>query len=85
MGYKVWWIPDRTPIVDYVAINSLSTKSCLTWPFCHNHVGHDLMNREGAAHKPIGTTAPWHMGERLLPNMSLGKGWGGKTFSSFHA
>ena len=70
---------------DYVAVHVLSTKSCLGWPHCHSHVDEDLMNREGAAHKPIGTTAAWCLGERLLLAMSLGKCWGGKTFFTFCA
>ena len=63
---------------------ALSTKSCLSWSHCHSHIGNNLMNREGAAHKPIGTTAVWCLGERLMLDMSLGKCWGGKTCYTFH-
>ncbi len=39
---------------------------------------------KGHLKKPMGTTAPSHLGKRLLLNISLGKGFDGKTNLSFH-
>ncbi len=86
-SYKNWngnyWYHAYTLIVpsDYLVLNPFSGQAvlredyslfCDTPSFCHD------LSSEGACHKPIGTTAPPHLSERLLPYMFLVKGWGRK-------